>query len=397
VFALKSSMPKRWPWLAAALGASLLGHAWLLGALPEGLGRRQPDAAVPAQAVTVRSIVLARPAPVLAVAAAPATVPEAVRAATAQRAMAAAAPRAAQAAPVAAPEPISSSVVPELEPLHPAPILSDAVPTPHLSDAVPEPRLSDAVPEPNNNAVPDAASAPAAATTGAAAAPASAPAAAAELPVYATHVPPSARLRYDLRRGMISGTGELLWQLQPSGDYELRLEGKIAFVRVLTQLSQGRLDSAGLAPTRFTDQRQSKPVQAANFQREQGVLSFSGPAATFALRPGLQDRLSWMVQLPAIVAANPLLAQTGATITLGVAGVGGSLDTWVFRAEGPDTVETALGPVQALRYTRVPRQPYDTTVEAWLDPARHHLPVHARLTDAKFSLDFVLEAWTSPP
>jgi hypothetical protein len=281
-----------------------------------------------------------------------------------------------------------SDAVPEAESLRPAPILSDAVPEPRLSDAVPEPQTMD---------VATAASAPAAAASGAAAAPASAPTAVAELPVYATRVPPSARLRYDLRSGMISGTAELLWQLHPAGDYELHLDGKVAFMRVLTQFSQGRLDSAGLAPIRFTDQRGNKPTQAANFQREQGVLSFSGPTATFALQPGLQDRLSWMVQLPAIVAANPLLTHPGATITLGVAGVGGSLDTWVFRAEGPETVESGLGPVQALRYTRVARQPYDTTADAWLDPMRQHLPVRALLRNRDISLELLLESWKSPP
>ena len=46
-----------------------------------------------------------------------------------------------------------------------------------------------------------------------------------------------------------------------------------------------------------------------------------------------------------------------------------------------ESVAVPAGTVpQALRLTREPRKPYDTQVEVWLDPARQHLPVRARMT-----------------
>ena len=58
---------------------------------------------------------------------------------------------------------------------------------------------------------------------------------------------------------------------------------------------------------RFTDTRIRRATVAANFQREAGVngggkISFSGSAQELPLVPGVQDRVSWMVQLAAIVA-----------------------------------------------------------------------------------------------
>ena len=76
-------------------------------------------------------------------------------------------------------------------------------------------------------------------------------------------------LRYELRRGRLSGSGELLWR-PAGGRYSLRLEGSVVGLNVLTQESTGTLEPHGLAPERFTDQRARRPMVAANFEREAG-------------------------------------------------------------------------------------------------------------------------------
>ncbi|MDE2629314.1 MAG: hypothetical protein KGL99_19390, partial [Burkholderiales bacterium] len=147
---------------------------------------------------------------------------------------------------------------------------------------------------------------PAAAT---AAAPAPAPASTGDeaIPHYRTRLPPPITLRYEMHRGFLRGTGDLVWR--PQGEhYELRFDGRVAGLAVLTQVSSGGFDAAGVAPERFTDQRLRRGTTAANFQRAAGKITFSGPATEFVLRDGAQDRLSWMVQLAAIVAAEPHLA-----------------------------------------------------------------------------------------
>ena len=99
----------------------------------------------------------------------------------------------------------------------------------------------------------------------------------------------------------VPGSGDLQWR--PDGDhYTLQLNGSAAGLNVLTQVSQGGFDAAGVAPQRFTDQRLRRSPQAANFQREAGKISFSGPSLELPLAPGVQDRLSWMIQLAAVVA-----------------------------------------------------------------------------------------------
>jgi hypothetical protein len=196
------------------------------------------------------------------------------------------------------------------------------------------------------------------------------------LPVYPTRLPPAATLRYDLQRGRFGGTGELRWQ--PAGDrYELRLEGSVVGISVLTQFSQGSIDAAGLAPARFTDQRARRPIQAANFQRDAGKVSFSGPATELPLHVGVQDRLSWMIQLAAIAAADPQRVEAGAQVVLEVIGARGDASRWLFRCLGAEPLDTPAGRIESVHYVREPRGPYDTSVEVWLDPARHHLPVRA--------------------
>jgi Protein of unknown function (DUF3108) len=214
----------------------------------------------------------------------------------------------------------------------------------------------------------------------ASAAPASASAEAAAsdeaIPHYRTRMPPAMTLRYEMQRGMLRGTGDLSWR--PQGDrYELKLDARVSGLPVLMQVSTGGFDAAGLAPLRFTDQRLRRGTAAANFQREAGKITFSGPATEFALREGAQDRLSWMIQLAAIVAAEPRLGEAGAKVAMVVVGSHGDVGVWVFRCAGSEPVATGAGTVDAIKFTREPREAYDTTVQVWLDPAQHGVPVHA--------------------
>ena len=196
------------------------------------------------------------------------------------------------------------------------------------------------------------------------------------IPHYRTQLPPAATLRYEMQRGLLRGTGDLSWR--PQGDhYELRLVASVSGLTVLTQVSTGGFDAAGIAPQRFTDQRLRRGTAAANFQRAAGKITFSGPSTEFPLRDGAQDRLSWMLQLAAIVAAEPHLATPGAKVVMYVVGSHGDASVWSFRCVGPETVDTRAGGIAAVRFTREPREPYDTTVQVWLDPLQHHLPVRA--------------------
>ena len=198
-----------------------------------------------------------------------------------------------------------------------------------------------------------------------------------DVPIYRTQLPPSVRLQYALQRGALSGNAELRWRLGDDA-YNLSLEARLAGLALHTQVSQGRIDAAGLAPLRFTDQRPRGGLRAANFQRDKAKITFSGPATEYPLLPGAQDRLSWMLQLAAVAAAEPERLAPGGKVVLYVVGARGDADVWVFRFVDFETLLTQEGTVRAAKFNRDARRLYDTQVDVWLDPARHHLPVKAR-------------------
>jgi hypothetical protein len=199
------------------------------------------------------------------------------------------------------------------------------------------------------------------------------------VPTYKTRMPPAAVLVYDIRRGMFSGTGELNWHSQ-AGRYETRLQVSIAGFNVLTQVSQGGFDAAGLAPVRFTDQRARRAARAANFQRDAHKITYSDSSDEYALPGGSQDRLSWMIQLPAVLAAEPKRAAPGGEVQMVVSGVRADVAVWSFAFVGAETIDSGGAKVRTLRFTRTPQGPRDVLADVWLDPARNLFPVRAVLS-----------------
>jgi len=239
-----------------------------------------------------------------------------------------------------------------------------------------------------------AATSPAAASSVAAAAVEAAPAASQPLmpvgekpPVYRTQLPAPATLRYQVRSGFLRGSGEIRWRREGEG-YGVVLEARIAGITLLKWSSDGIVDAAGLAPTRFLDQRARRAPQAANFQRESGKVTFSGPQNEWPLYPGMQDELSWMIQLAGIAAAEPALLVEGGRITLVVVGARGEARVWNVRYAGRENVETASAVVHAVKFVRDRDGPYDRSYEIWLDPANGYLPAHVTRRNADGSSDF---------
>ncbi|MBV9889760.1 MAG: DUF3108 domain-containing protein [Rhizobacter sp.] len=208
-------------------------------------------------------------------------------------------------------------------------------------------------------------------------------------PLYATRLPHAATLHYQVRRGFLRGDGEIRWR--PAGNaYHLVLEASVAGLTLLVQTSEGTIDRHGLAPVRFVDQRARGAAQAANFVRESGRITFSGTGVEWPLVAGVQDRLSWMIQLAGIVAADPGLLHEGARITMAVVGARGDADVWSLRYIGEESVETPGGSVQAVKLLREGHGANDTTAEVWLDPARSYLPVRATLRNSSGTPEYDL-------
>ena len=113
-------------------------------------------------------------------------------------------------------------------------------------------------------------------------------------------------------------------------------------------------DDAGIAPVRYTDRRRYRGTQAANFRRDAGKVTFSGPAVGHPLPPGAQDRLSWMLQLAAIAAAEPSLVGPGGRVSFLVVGARGDADVWTFIHGGEETLALPEGSAATVRLLREP-------------------------------------------
>ena len=198
--------------------------------------------------------------------------------------------------------------------------------------------------------------------------------------LQAVKVPHSARLQFDVL-GKIKGFGytvggELVWQ-QDGRQYQSRFEIGMPLLGSRVQTSQGQIGVDGLMPIRFGDKVRSE--QAAHFERDKGLISFSANTPSVNLEPGAQDRLSLFMQLASLLAGAPQRYPTGTQITLQIVSAR-EAEPWTFRVDAAETLQLPLGPTPAVRLTRLPRQPYDQQVDLWFAPSLGYLPVRLRVT-----------------
>jgi hypothetical protein len=195
-------------------------------------------------------------------------------------------------------------------------------------------------------------------------------------PLYMASPVDAITLSYSLHRGLLSGEGQLEWRPQGAG-YTLSLMGSVAGFRWLEQRSVGTLNHHGLAPQQFSDQR-GRNSQTATILNTEKRIAYSH-AADAPWVPGTQDRLSWMIQLPAIISRLPVANNPEQRIILYITGARSDADIWRFRFVSMETVSTPLGPIMSHKWVREPRRELDSSVEVWLDPTRHYLPVRAQI------------------
>ncbi len=199
-------------------------------------------------------------------------------------------------------------------------------------------------------------------------------------PRYRTQMPSPTRLVYRLQRGGFAGRAVLDWQFgsEPGAGYVLQLgsAGSGVMGDRWAWHSAGGFDGDGLAPLRHTDRRGGRERRAVNFQRAAGVVSWSASSRIEPLPPGLQDRVSWIVQLAAILNAEPGRREPGQRIEIWVAGLRGEVQDWRFEVLGAVDLPLPGGATaRALHVVHEPLRPWAPRVELWLDPGREHLPM----------------------
>jgi hypothetical protein len=211
-------------------------------------------------------------------------------------------------------------------------------------------------------------------------------------PVYSTRLPAPASIRYRIQVGAATGQSRLVW-VQDGRSYGVMLEAVDDHGQpLLRQMSHGGVDAAGLAPQRFLDRRRGHSAGAVNFQHDAGKITFSGPGLEYPLFPGVQDRLSWVPQLAAIVQAA---GEVPKEVTLFVVGTRGG-GAWTLVAQGEEQVATPAGAIRATRMVREPQGQDDWRVEVWVDPQRGGWPARLLMSVPRFGALFELQLVAGP-
>jgi hypothetical protein len=194
--------------------------------------------------------------------------------------------------------------------------------------------------------------------------------------------PDSARLKYKVQ-GRVKGfdywaSADLLWT-QDGTNYEARLEVGAFLLGSRTQTSKGVLGSEGLMPTRFGDKTRNE--LAAHFQRDKGVISFSANTPEVPLFKGAQDRLSVVLQLSSLLAADPERFPLGTMLTFQTVSQR-EAEIWQFGVEKEELLPLPYGDINAIKLHRKPRREFDQNIELWFAPSLGYLPVRMRITNA---------------
>lgn len=189
--------------------------------------------------------------------------------------------------------------------------------------------------------------------------------------------------RHDPNQTLI-GKGVMHWAIEQN-HYTLDLSAtlKLLFVsiKVLESHSEGEIDKRGLEPLRYIETPRNRQSLVTVFGRGSPG---AGASATESrtLPAGVQDRLSVVLQLGALLRANPALTLTTAQFDVPVAGLRGGVGTWTFFVFGDEEVATPLGTIRAVHLLRLMRRDTnDRELELWIALDRGGYPVRIRYTE----------------
>jgi hypothetical protein len=196
-------------------------------------------------------------------------------------------------------------------------------------------------------------------------------------------LPDSLTLRYAVQtgegdNGFVAGRATYVWQsrngrysltstLEATGLTALFVSGRIV------QVSEGRVDGAGLQPEQYWLQRNERKQDVARFDWTLNQITLEG-RGTAALTPGAQDLLSFPFHL-AMTASE---GEPG--FMLGVSN-GRKFNQYAFEILGRESLELRGHTLETLHLRGA--RPRDGELDVWLDLGRTGLPVRVRTLDRK--------------
>lgn len=147
-----------------------------------------------------------------------------------------------------------------------------------------------------------------------------------------------------------------------------------------SHFSNGLVTPQGLAP--LAGSYRTKIRQEMRFDHAGERLEFTPELAEWKMPPGTQDRLSLIIQLAALFAAEPDRYPPGSTISLPVTTASPpSVLTWSFVVgqENQDIEGLRGTQLRTIHLVHEPSQDSDTRMELWLAPALEYLPARVRI------------------
>ena len=178
--------------------------------------------------------------------------------------------------------------------------------------------------------------------------------------------------------------------------YESRLGFYNPKVGTRTREVAGLLTPQGLAPARLL--MNVPDAQTIQFDYAKGQVAFSASGAEAPLAAGMQDRLSVLFQLGALLAGDPERYPVGTAISLPAAFERGE-GTWRFAVEADEDVPALRDKtVPAAHLVHVPFDDRSPRIEVWLGRTLDYLPVRLRTTEPNGdTIEYTLmTAWAQP-
>ena len=179
---------------------------------------------------------------------------------------------------------------------------------------------------------------------------------------YATSLPPSATVEYDVSAG---GSASLRWEIGEDARYRLTLDGPGG----QEAGSSGIVGDAGIAPEQAWEGN-----ARLRFDRDARTLASNATARSYRIIDSALDPWSVLMQLCAVGAASP--ERLRSPVVFFVGGPQG-VATVRFEPAGSAEIATALGPIAAVHLVQT-APAGSGRLEVWLAPQRHYLPVQLR-------------------
>lgn len=164
--------------------------------------------------------------------------------------------------------------------------------------------------------------------------------------------PESVQLHYQIRVGSrldntpiskADGSIQLNWIRQDDAHYQLLWQQDLGGKSTRLE-SQGQLGETGLSPVRYSEAGTGKSEVATHFVQEKNAIIFSNNRPNARLLPGAQDRISMLMQLGGILAAQSEAQALSTTLEIAVAG-SSEMRIWRLRliGLGPALASTQAG------------------------------------------------------